>query len=43
MLFDGDKAMKKISVLSGGEKSRVLLGKMFQAGESLSRRADQPS
>ena len=29
MLFDGDKAMKKISVLSGGEKSRVLLGKML--------------
>jgi ATP-binding cassette, subfamily F, member 3 len=29
MLFDGDKATKKISVLSGGEKSRVLLGKML--------------
>jgi ATP-binding cassette, subfamily F, member 3 len=29
VLFDGDKAMKKISVLSGGEKSRVLLGKML--------------
>jgi len=29
MLFDGDKALKKISVLSGGEKSRVLLGKML--------------
>lgn len=29
MLFDGDKALKKISVLSGGEKSRVLLGKLL--------------
>ncbi len=29
MLFDGDKALKKISVLSGGEKSRVYLGKML--------------
>ena len=29
MMFDGDKAMKKISVLSGGEKSRVLLGKLL--------------
>jgi ATP-binding cassette subfamily F protein 3 len=29
MLFEGDAALKKISVLSGGEKSRVLLGKML--------------
>jgi len=29
MLFSGDKSMKKISVLSGGEKSRVLLGKIL--------------
>ncbi|MGD9244194.1 MAG: ABC-F family ATP-binding cassette domain-containing protein, partial [Desulfobacterales bacterium] len=29
MLFDGDKALKKIGVLSGGEKSRVLLGKLL--------------
>lgn len=29
MMFDGDKAEKKISVLSGGEKSRVLLGKIL--------------
>jgi ATP-binding cassette, subfamily F, member 3 len=29
MMFDGDKALKKISVLSGGEKSRVLLGKLL--------------
>ncbi len=29
MLFGGDDALKKISVLSGGEKSRVLLGKLI--------------
>jgi len=29
MLFSGDEALKKISVLSGGEKSRVLLGKII--------------
>ncbi len=29
MLFKKDKALKKISVLSGGEKSRVLLGKIL--------------
>ncbi|MEN6617445.1 MAG: ABC-F family ATP-binding cassette domain-containing protein [Syntrophorhabdus sp.] len=29
LLFDGDKALKKIGVLSGGEKSRVLLGKLI--------------
>ena len=29
MLFGGDQALKKISVLSGGEKSRVLLGKLL--------------
>ncbi len=29
MMFGGDKAKKKISVLSGGEKSRVLLGKIL--------------
>ena len=29
MLFEGDVALKKISVLSGGEKSRVLLGKIL--------------
>jgi ATP-binding cassette subfamily F protein 3 len=29
VLFDGDKAMKRVSVLSGGEKSRVLLGKLL--------------
>ena len=29
MMFDGDKALKKIGVLSGGERSRVLLGKLI--------------
>jgi ATP-binding cassette subfamily F protein 3 len=29
MMFPGDNALKKISVLSGGEKSRVLLGKLL--------------
>ncbi len=29
MLFEGDDALKKISVLSGGEKARVMLGKLL--------------
>jgi ATP-binding cassette subfamily F protein 3 len=29
MMFDGDAALKKIAVLSGGEKSRVILGKLL--------------
>ena len=29
MMFPGDQALKKVSVLSGGEKSRVLLGKLL--------------
>ena len=29
MMFEGDNALKKIAVLSGGEKSRVLLGKIL--------------
>ncbi len=29
MMFEGDAALKKISVLSGGEKSRVMLGKIL--------------
>ncbi len=29
MMFSGDDALKKINVLSGGEKSRVLLGKLL--------------
>ncbi len=31
MMFSGDAAEKKISVLSGGERSRVLLGKILAA------------
>ena len=29
MMFEGNNALKRISVLSGGEKSRVLLGKLI--------------
>jgi ATP-binding cassette subfamily F protein 3 len=29
MLFEGDDALKKIGVLSGGEKARVMLGKLL--------------
>jgi ATP-binding cassette subfamily F protein 3 len=29
MMFEGDDALKKIGILSGGEKSRVLLGKLI--------------
>jgi ATP-binding cassette subfamily F protein 3 len=29
VMFDGDNALKRISVLSGGEKSRVMLGKLL--------------
>ena len=29
MMFEGDDALKKIKILSGGEKSRVLLGKII--------------
>jgi ATP-binding cassette subfamily F protein 3 len=29
MMFSGDEALKKVSVLSGGERSRVMLGKIL--------------
>ncbi len=29
MMFSGDEALKKIAVISGGEKSRVMLGKLL--------------
>jgi len=35
MMFPGDHALKKISVLSGGEKSRVLLGKILVSPANL--------
>jgi ATP-binding cassette subfamily F protein 3 len=35
MIFSGDDALKKISVLSGGEKSRVMLGKLLVTPVSL--------
>ncbi|MCJ7612070.1 MAG: ATP-binding cassette domain-containing protein, partial [Candidatus Aminicenantes bacterium] len=35
MMFEGGDAMKKISVLSGGEKSRVLLAKILAAPVNL--------
>ena len=35
MMFEGDKALRKISVLSGGEKSRVLLGKLLATPTNL--------
>jgi ATP-binding cassette, subfamily F, member 3 len=35
MLFEGDDALKKIEVLSGGEKSRVLLGKLLVSPSNL--------
>lgn len=35
MMFSGDHALKKISVLSGGERSRVLLGKIIATPSNL--------
>ncbi len=35
MMFEGDAALKKINVLSGGEKSRVLLGKIIATPSNL--------
>lgn len=35
MMFEGDSALKKVSVLSGGEKSRVLLGKLIVSPANL--------
>jgi len=35
MMFEGDDALKKISVLSGGERSRVLLGKILVSPANL--------
>lgn len=35
LMFEGDDALKKIKVLSGGEKSRVLLGKILIGSTNL--------
>lgn len=35
MMFEGDTALKRVSVLSGGEKSRVLLGKLIVSPANL--------
>ncbi len=35
MMFEGDAALKKISVLSGGERSRVMLGKILLSPANL--------
>lgn len=35
MMFPGEHALKKVSVLSGGEKSRVLLGKLLVSPSNL--------
>ncbi len=35
MMFSGDDALKKIKLLSGGEKSRVLLGRLLMSSSNL--------
>lgn len=35
MMFEGDMALKKVGILSGGEKSRVLLGKLIVSPANL--------
>jgi len=42
MMFPGDNALKKIAVLSGGEKSRVLLGKLLVSPANMLM-LDEPS
>ncbi len=42
MLFEGDAALKRISVLSGGEKARVMLGKLLATPANLLL-LDEPS
>jgi ATP-binding cassette subfamily F protein 3 len=35
MMFEGDDALKKVAVLSGGEKSRVMLGRLLVSPNNL--------
>jgi ATP-binding cassette subfamily F protein 3 len=42
MLFEGDNALKKIAILSGGEKARVMLGKLLATPVNLLL-LDEPS
>jgi ATP-binding cassette, subfamily F, member 3 len=42
MLFEGDEALKKIAMLSGGEKARVMLGKILATPVNLLL-LDEPS
>ena len=41
-MFEDDKALKKIQVLSGGERSRVLIGKLLASPANLLL-LDEPS
>ena len=45
MLFAGEDGVKKVKVLSGGEKVRCLLSKLMIMGSNVlnPRRADEPS
>jgi ATPase subunit of ABC transporter with duplicated ATPase domains len=42
MLFSGDEALKKVSVLSGGEKVRCMISKMMLSGANV-QLLDEPT